>query len=442
MKIVKYETNYVEKLFLTEQNVNLKNISRTVEYRVVNVYPEIEYQKFIGFGGSITEAAGYAYSRLNEEKKEQIIKDIFSENGLNYSLIRLPIGSCDFSLKSYSYSSKKDLSDFSIEKDREYILPLLKKAHNENNELKIISSPWSPPAFMKNTHLLIIGGKLRDKYKQTYADYFTKYIKAYKEEGFDINYVTVQNEPNAIQKWESCLYSPEDEADFIVNYLYPTLKNNNLDTEILIWDHNKERVLTRTLKEISIDGLYEKIAGIAYHYYSGDHFENLKIISEKFPEKLLIHTEGCVGYSEKTNDTNVGDGEIYAHDIIGDFNSGSMGYIDWNMILDYNGGPNHKNNNCSAPVMIKQEGNDYFKNPSFTYISHFSKFIKIGAKRLGTSRYTEDIEVTAFKNPDNSIVIVVLNRRNWNVEYNLCIEERYINETIKPHSICTFIVTK
>lgn len=441
MKILKYETNYVEKNYIKEQKTDLKNITRSVEYKVINIYPEIEYQNFVGFGGSITEAAGYAFSRLDLDKRKEVIKEIFSEEGLNYSYIRLPIGSCDFSIKSYSYSSKKDLSDFSIEKDREYILPLLKEAFNANQNLKIIASPWSPPAFMKNTHLLVFGGKLRNKYKQTYADYFVKYIKAYKDEGFDINYVTVQNEPNAIQKWESCLYSAEEEADFIVNYLYPTLKRNNLNTEILIWDHNKERLVTRVLKEFTIDGAYDKIAGIAYHYYTGEHFDNVRIISERFPDKLLIHSEGCVGYSDQKNDTNVGDGEIYSHDIIGDFNAGSMGYVDWNLILDYNGGPNHKNNFCSSPVMINKEGNDYFKNPSFTYISHFSRFIKPGAKRLGVSRYTDDIEITAFKNMDNSIVIVVLNRKNWNIEYNMCIEDKFVNDIIKPHSIYTYIVT-
>ena len=442
MKIKKYETNFAENKEFKENILNFKNLTRFIEFNVINIYPQIEYQVFIGFGGAITESTGYAFSKLKEEKKKEITEEIFSEKGLNYSLIRLPIGSCDFSLKSYSYSSKKDLTDFSIEKDREYIIQFLREAYELNKNLEIVSSPWSPPSFMKNTHLLILGGKLRTKYKQLYADYIVKYIKAYEEEGFEINYLTVQNEPNAIQKWESCLYSPEEEADFVVNYLYPTLRDNNINTKILIWDHNKERLLTRALKEFEVDGLYEKIDGVAYHYYTGEHFENLRIFSEKFSDKLLIHTEGCVGYSEPIGDPKIWDGEIYAHDIIGDLNAGSNGYIDWNMILDYNGGPNHKNNFCSSPLMLEKDGSNYLKNVSYTYISHFSRFIKPGAKRIGLSRYTDDIEVTAFKNTDNSIAIVVLNKKDWNIQYNICIEDKFINDNINPHSIYTYVITK
>ena len=205
---------------------------------------------------------------------------------------------------------------------------------------------------MKNTHFLCLGGNLRHKYRQTWADYFVKYIKAYKEEGFDIKYVTIQNEPNAIQLWESCLYNEDEEYDFAVNYLYPTLRNNNIDTKILIWDHNKEKVFNRAKKIFSMNGASEKIAGVAYHYYSGDHFENLSLVNTNFPDKLLIHTEGCTGYSEFRPGDEIHNGELYAHDIIGDLNSGANGYIDWNLMLDHKGGPNHKNNNCNSPIML------------------------------------------------------------------------------------------
>ena len=440
MDITKYETNFEKNLFLKESKLKDKIFNRFIESQIINIYPEIEYQTIVGFGAAVTEASGYAFNRLSSLKQEQIIKDYFSSDGLNYSIVRLPIGSCDFSLKSYSYSYKKDLSDFNIENDKMYIFPLLNAIYREKNDVIVMSSPWSPPAFMKNTKMLYFGGKLRKKYKKTFADYFVKYIHSYQELGFNINYLTVQNEPNAIQKWESCLYSSKDEADFVLNYLYPTLRKNGIESKILIWDHNKERLLSRALNELSIEGAEEKISGVAYHYYTGEHFENLNIFREKFPDKLLFHTEGCTGYIGPKPDENPGNGELYAHDILGDLNSGSNGYIDWNLILNYDGGPNHKSNFCNSPIMVTEDGSDYFKNSTFTYIKHFSKFILPGSRRIGFSRYTDNIEVTSFKNPNGDIVVVVLNRKDFIVEYNMCINNRFFKDSIDGHSINTYLI--
>ncbi len=439
MNIERYETNFKKKRFLNKSSIIEKKIPKRFENSLINIYPDITYQEILGFGGAITEAAGYAYNKLDESKKKQLIEDYYSEDGLNYSLARLPIGSCDFSIKSYSYSNKHDLSDFNIEKDKEYILPLLKDAINKK-DLTIFSSPWSPPKFMKNTKMLILGGKLNPKFKQNLADYFVEYIKAYKSEGIDIKYVTVQNEPNAIQTWESCLYEDEEEADFVVNYLYDTLRKNNISTKILIWDHNKERLFSRAAKEFNIEGARDKIAGLAFHYYSGNHFENVKLVREYFPEKLLIHTEGCTGFSDINSPEEFHNGEIYAHDIIGDINAGANGYIDWNIMLDSKGGPNHKKNYCNSPIILNKDENDYIKTSAYYYIGHFSKFIKPGAKRIGFSKYSENIEVTSFKNIDNSIVVVVLNNKWYDIEYNIWIDDRIIKDKIEANSIVTYCI--
>ena len=264
-----------------------------------------------------------------------------------------------------------------------------------------------------------------------------KYIEEYKKEGFNINYVTVQNEPNAIQTWESCLYSPEEEADFAINYLYPTFQNNSINTKILIWDHNKERVFSRALDEFSKKDANERIAGIAFHYYSGDHFENIRLVREKFPNKLLIHTEGCTGLSSK-KDEEFRNGEIYAHDIIGDLNAGMNGYIDWNIILDSKGGPNHKKNYCNSPILLDKDETNYIKTSAYYYIAHFSKFINPGAKRIAFSKYSDNFEVTSFKNLDGSIVIVILNKKWFKIEYNICINDKLIKDTIPANSIITY----
>lgn len=440
MEITKIETNYKRNLFFSESKIKSKPYSEKIENQIINIYPEIKYQTFLGFGGAFTEATGVALKELPENKQKQVITSYFSPNEFNYSLCRLPIGSSDFSPKSYSYSTKHDLSDFTIAQDLKYIIPVVKQALKENSNIKFLASPWSPPKFMKSNKMLVLGGKLLDKYKQTWCDYLVKYIKSYQSEGINIDYITVQNEPNAIQIWESCLYSSEEEIEFVTKYLYPTFEKNNIKTKILIWDHNKEKLFTRTSKELNNNQALKAVSGIAFHWYTGDHFENIELVSRAFPGMFLIHTEGCTGYSKFNPNDEVKNAEIYAHDILGDLNAGIHGYIDWNMILDNKGGPNHKNNFCNSPVMINSEKTDYIKNLSYYYIGHFCKYIKPNAQRIAYSKYTQDIEVTTFINPDNSIAIILLNRNNFNKEYNLCLNNIIIHDNLDSHAIVTYIV--
>ena len=440
MEIKKIETNYKRKLFFYESKVSSKKYSGKYENQIINIYPEITYQTIIGFGGAFTESTGFALKSLPKEKQVNLLNEYFSKSGLNYSIGRLPIGSSDFSLKSYSYSNKADLSDFSIEKDKEYIISTVKSALKINPNLKFLASIWSPPKFMKSNKMLVLGGKLLKEHKQTLADYYCKYIKEYLKNEISINYITVQNEPNAVQIWESCLYSPEEEMDFAVNYLFPTLKRNEINTKILIWDHNKEKLFTRSLHELKDNKALEAISGIAFHWYTGDHFENIELTHNAFPCKLLFHTEGCTGYSKFNPKEEVKNAEIYGHDILGDLNSGINAFIDWNLILDNKGGPNHKLNYCNSPVMINKEKNDYIKNLTFYYIGHFSKFIQTGAKRIAFSKYTSDIEITSFINPDNSIAVVLMNRNDFNKEYNLVIKDNIIHDNLDSHAIVTYLI--
>ncbi len=441
MEIEKIETNYKRKIFFEEtKNIKEKDYSIRISSKVINIYPEIKYQTIVGFGGAFTEATGYALKSVSEEEKKKILDDYFLDAGLGYSLCRLPIGSSDFSKKSYSYSYKEDLSDFNIDRDKEYIIPAVKEAQKINPNIKFLSSPWSPPKFMKSNKMLILGGKLLEKYKKTWTEYLVKYINEYEKENIKIDFMTVQNEPNATQIWESCIYSPEEEADLAINYIYPKFKENNIDTKILIWDHNKEILYTRVNQEITNNKALETISGFAYHWYVGDHFENIALLEKEFPGKLLIHTEGCTGYSHFNHNDEVFNAELYGHDILGDLNAGTNGYIDWNMVLENNGGPNHKRNYCNSPIMINENKNGYIKNLTYYYIGHFSKFIKPGARRIAFSRYCDDIEVTAFENEDKSIAVVLLNRKDINREYNLCIKDKVIHDNLDSHAIVTYII--
>ena len=373
--------------------------------------------------------------------QKQILTDYFSQNGICYSFCRTHINSCDFSFANYAYLDKPDLSEFNINRDKEYLIPMIKAALDINPNITFVASPWSPPAFMKDNNQMNHGGKLLNTYKQFWADYLVEYVKAYKKEGINISYMTIQNEPNAVQPWESCNDTATEESELLQNYLVNTFKFYNVPMKFLVWDQNKERILYRINEIFKDKTMANYITGIAYHYYTGDHFNNLSLVRQLCPELLLIHTEGCTGYS-KFNRNEIKNAEIYAHDIIGDLNHGCNAYIDWNMILDYRGGPNHKHNYCSAPIMTHKRNKGYTRTLPFYYIGHFSKYIMPGAKRIAYSSYTENVELTTFCNPDDSVVVVLLNKKDYDIPYILNIHNDILEDKIKKHSIITYVVNK
>ena len=323
-----------------------------------------------------------------------------------------------------------------------YIIPTIKAAQSRNNNITFLSSPWSPPSFMKSNNSIYNGGKLMRKYYETWSNYLVKYIKSYLSNNIKIDYMTIQNEPNASQSWESCTYSAQEESDLLKNYLFPILKKNKLDTKFIICDHNKDSILDRTISTLVDNGALDYASGIAFHWYSGSHFESLNLINKLFPDKLLIHTEGCTGYSNFNASDELFNGEMYASEIIGDLNNGTNGFIDWNMVLEYNGGPNHKNNFCNSPIMINKKHTDYIKTPSFYYIGHFSKYIKPQAIRIHSSTFSENIKITSFKNPNNSVIIILLNKNNFNIEYNLCYKNYSFHDNLDSHAIVTFVINE
>ena len=441
MKVTKIETNLKRGLYLKETEIkHIKQYDGKPENNVLNIYKDLELQSILGFGGAFTDSTCYNLNRTSEENKNKILDEYFSIEGLNYSLCRLTIGSSDFNQKSYSYSYKKDLSDFTIDEDLNYIIPIIKQAQERNKNIEFLASPWSPPAFMKSNKMLKLGGRLLEKYYSNYAEYLAKYVLEYAKYGINIDYMTIQNEPNATQIWESCKFTAEEEAIFLKQYLYPTFNKYNLKTKFLVWDHNKDNIVNRNLATLVKYGALDYAEGIAYHWYTGTHYENIQILHNLFTNKLLIHTEGCTGYSKFKPEDEFFNAQMYASQIIGDLNSSANGFIDWNMVLDYNGGPNHLRNYCNSPIMLNKDNTEIIKTPTFYYISHFAKFIKPEAKRIAFSRFTEDINITAFKNTDGSIIVVLLNKNNYNIEYNLCFNNTYFHDNLDSNAIVTFII--
>ncbi len=435
------ETDY-EKQKFWQENTDFE--SRVEMMRVINVYPDCRYQSVRGFGGAFTEAAGYNLTRLPKDVQEEIVKAYFGQEGLRYNLGRTHINSCDFALGNYAYD--EDAADtafekFDIGRDKEYILPLILRAREAAQEkIELLASPWSPPAYMKTNGEMNHGGKLKEEYRQRWADYIARYLKEYRAAGVPVDMITVQNEPMAVQTWDSCIYEVEDEMMFVRDYLGPTLEREGLsDVRIFVWDHNKEILFDRAKGVLSDEKAAKYTAGVAFHWYSGDHFEAVSLVREKYPDKELLFTEGCVEYSRFADSSEVAKAEMYAHDILGNLLAGTNGDLDWNLLLDELGGPNHVKNYCAAPVMCDTQKGTMEKRLSYYYIGHFSRYIRRGAMRLATTRFTDKIEAVAFENPDGSRVTVLMNRTGEDIWLSLREYDEGISFVVKAHSIVTVL---
>lgn len=414
------------------------------------VDPDKTFQTFLGIGGAITDAAAETFYRLSEKKQAELLTAYYdTEKGIGYTLARTTIHSSDFSSASYTYVADGDsaLSTFDIAHDRKFRIPFIKKSiAAAGGKLILYASPWSPPAWMKDNNDLLHGGKLKPRYYQAWANYFTKFIKAYEKEGMPVWGVSIQNEPMATQKWESCIYTAEEERDFLKNNLGPTLEKDGLgDKKIIVWDHNRDLMVQRA-SVIFDDPEASKYAwGMGFHWYedwSGGQcmYENVGRVHEMFPDKNLLFTEGCAESFNPTRYDFWGLGEEYGRSMINDFNNGTVGWTDWNILLDEQGGPNHVGNFCFAPVHADTKTGALRYTNAYYYIGHFSKFIRPGAKRVSTAASRSQLMATSFLNDDGRLVVVVMNQSNRPVNYKLWIGGKAAETASLPHSIQTLVL--
>lgn len=306
-------------------------------------------------------------------------------------------------------------------------------------------SPWSPPAFMKSNKQMLKGGTLLPDYYQAWANYYAKFIKAYEKEGMPIWGLTIQNEPMAVQTWESCVFSAEAERDFLKNYLGPTLKKEGLgNKKIIVWDHNRD-LMNQRANVIFTDPEASKYAwGMGFHWYEtwaggAPMYDNVAKVHEAFPDKNLIFTEGCIEKFDAQKYQFWPNAERYGASMIHDFNNGTVAWTDWNILLDENGGPNHVGNFCFAPIHADSQSGALIYTPSYYYIGHFAKFIRPQARRVATASSRSSLISTSFQNADGSMVTVVMNQSDKEVTYNLMIASEKTVTTIPPHSIQTLL---
>lgn len=454
-------SNKTVKVYLTAKNTDNK-LSQTetlqftekgqpVETEVaVFVDPSKTFQTMLGIGGALTDASAETFYKLSKDKQKELLTAYYDkEKGIGYTLGRTTIQSSDFSSDSYSYVNENDmdLKSFNVKHDEKYRIPFIKEIIGAaGGKLTLFASPWSPPGWMKTNNNVLHGGKLKPEFDQSWANFYVKFINTYEKAGIPIWGLSVQNEPMATQTWESCIYTGEEERDFIKNFLGPTLtKAGMADKKLIAWDHNRDLLYQRASTVLEDPEAAKYVWGIGYHWYetwtgAGMNFENERRVAEAFPDKNLIFTEGC---AESFNDTRFNDwvlGERYGYSMINDFNAGTVGWTDWNILLDEKGGPNHVGNFCFAPVHADTKTGNLIYTNSYYYIGHLSKFIQPGAKRIISAASRDKLITTAFVNPDGKIAVVVMNKTDENITYYLWIKGQAAKTTSPAHSIATLVI--
>lgn len=440
----------------------------------ITINPEEKFQTITGFGGSFTEASAYLLNRLSKENRKKVLEAYFGEEGANYSLTRTHIASCDFSLNNYTYAKVENdllMEHFTIEDDKDDLIPMILEAKAISKDgFKIISSPWSCPPWMKdNKHY--VGGKLLPEFNEAFALYFSKYLAAYKKEGIDIWGVTVINEPHGNgNNWESTHFSPEEMTLFVQNHLGPKLEKDGWG-EVKIFGYDQNRA---GLPEW-VDAMYKNEAtskyfdGTAIHWYEStyDFFPDaLQYAHKKAPGKYLIETEGCIdaevphwqddawywkkeatdwGWdwaSEKDKHLHPKYAPVnrYATDMIGCLNNWVDGWIDWNMVLDRQGGPNWFKNWCTAPVIVDPEKDEVYFTPLYYVMAHFSKFMRPGAVKIGCEVNNKEVMTTAVKNPDGTIAVAIFNPSDKKYAIEIKLNEKLTTITIPAKALQTVVI--
>jgi len=439
----------------------------------ITLLPEQKFQTITGIGGSFTQASAHLLNGLSPEKRKEVIDAYFSDEGARYSLTRTHMNSCDFSTEQYFYAPVPDdmlLDSFSIEHDRGDIIPMIKEAMAASSDgFKIISSPWTAPPWMKdNNHH--VGGKLLPKYYKPWALFYSKYLEAYKAEGIDIWGLTVVNEPHGNgNNWESMHFSPKEMTDFVREYMGPQLEKDGHDVKILGYDQNREGIkewVDEMYKDEESSKYYD---GTAIHWYESTYEvfpEALQYAHEKAPNKYLIETEGCIDsevpkwqddawyWSKEATDwgydwrpdslkylhPKYAPVNRYARDIIGCLNNWVDGWVDWNMVLNKQGGPNWFENWCAAPVLVDAETDEVYFTPLYYTMAHFSKFIRPGALKIGLETTDKNIQTTAVQNPDGSIAVVVFNEGTTTKNFTLNLEGVNKSFSIEGQAIQTIVI--
>ena len=357
-------------------------------------------------------------------------------------MCRTTIASCDFAGETYSYDDTpgdKDLKNFTIAHDLKNRIPFIKRAiAASGGRLKLFASPWSPPPWMKTNGVMPDGGKLKPEYDQAWADYYVKYLKAYAAEGIPLWGLTVQNEALATQNFESTTFSAAEERDFVKNFLGPALKKAGLDgVKLMIWDHNRGLMYERAQASYDDPEASKYIWGTAYHWYVGDHFDNIRAVHESYPDKHLLYTEAGIS-------SNWDSALHLSKSVITDLNNWTEGWVIWNLLLDQSNGPRHPGVASGIGGSTIANGDtatgEIIYHPPHYVFGQFSRFIRPGAKRIVCTSNSDDLIATAALNPDGKIAVVVLNLTGHKTFMRVWMHGQFVKYNIPGSGTITFIL--
>ncbi|HKE27619.1 MAG TPA: glycoside hydrolase family 30 beta sandwich domain-containing protein [Bryobacteraceae bacterium] len=370
--------------------------------------PSRKSQSILGFGASMTDAACYLLNRLAATARERLLHELFHPSEIGFSVCRVCLGSSDYATQAYSFDEGEpdpDMHRFSIDPDKAYILPMLRQARGVNPDLFLLGSPWSPPGWMK-TGGSMLGGSMEKRHFASYAKYFIKTLQGYSAEGVPLNAVTVQNEVDTDQdgKMPACLWGQEYEIEFVSRHLGPQLAANHIDTRIWILDHNYN-LWGRAIAELDDPKVNRYVDGVAWHGYVGEPGAMTRV-HEAHPQKHMYWTEGGPAYNEPGYLTNWSQ---WASTIAGVLRNWSRCFIAWNIALDEAGKPNIGPFNCGGVVTIDSKSGEITRSGQYWALAHYSRAIRRGANRIGSSGELKGVSHFASVNPDGGTAAVLTN---------------------------------
>lgn len=424
------------------------------------------YQKIYGFGGAFTDAAGINIKSLPKNMQEDIIQSYYTDKGLSYNIGRVPMASCDFSVRQYTYADTPGdfgLANFSLAtEDYELKIPLIKRALNvSKNAVWMFASPWSGPAWMKTNGKLYHGGFLighpGGPYYKTWANYFVRFLQEYERNGIHFWGLTAENEPTAgfdpTYPFQSLGFTPALQRDFIKFDLGPALEKAGYGPDkiaLMILDDMRAFLPLWANLVLKDKDAAKYIAGVAVHWYLDSVTDPARLdeTHDAFPDKFILATEACMGdkpwIKEKVQLGSWDRAENYSHDILQDLQHWVTGWVDWNLALDKQGGPNWVKNFVDSPIIVDAEAREFYKQPMYYALAHFTKFLPRGSMRVASRQDSgdgSDLEFGAFKTPEGATVAIVLNPTSSesNIQLKDASRGTTYKKTITPRSIYTFV---
>jgi len=394
--------------FARMNGLRWRNAAASPSESTIVLNPAKEFQTILGFGAAFTDAACYTFNQLSGAARETLFHELFHPSEMGLNVCRTCIGSSDYSTKAYSYDEGEadpELKRFSIEQDRQYILPILREARKANPEIFLFSSPWSPPGWMKSGGSML-GGSMRKRYLPAYANYFLKFLQAYADQGVPIQAVTVQNEVDTDQdgRMPACIWAQEYEMEFVRDRLGPLLEKQGLSTKIWILDHNYN-LWGRAIAELDNPGVRKYCNAIAWHGYVGTP-EMMTKAHEVRPDAEMHWTEGGPDY---TSPDYLTDWATWGQTFTAVLRNWCASITGWNLALDERGQPNIGPFPCGGLVTIHSQTREITRSGQYWGLAHFSRTIRRGARRFDSESTLRGVSHAAFANPDGTRVLVVTN---------------------------------